>query len=362
VRYARIPVLLRALIEPGLGRTLSVDGSGLCQSSAPRESAGEPADPCTDRSCFRTCVGRSVEDVDRRKDIQEFLTSRRARLTPEQAGLARFGDRRRVTGLRREEVAMLAGVSMDYYARLERGHLTGASESVLEAVARALQLDEAERQHLLDLARNSEITMSRPPRRPKPSAATPRPAVMAILAGMTGIPAYVRTPRMEIVAANELCQALYGGVLDDGQLPLNLARYLFLDPHSRGFFLDWDAVADDLIGALRVQAGRDPRDRALSDLIGELSTRSDDFVARWARQNVRLHRTARKRLHNRVVGEIELTGNALELPGDDLILIAYTADPGSQAEDQLKLLVTWAASEKPATTRPDPAQPSPSHD
>jgi transcriptional regulator with XRE-family HTH domain len=307
-------------------------------------------------------VGRSVEDVDRRKDIQEFLTSRRARLTPEQAGLARFGDRRRVTGLRREEVAMLAGVSMDYYARLERGHLTGASESVLEAVARALQLDEAERQHLLDLARNSEITMSRPPRRPKPSAATPRPAVMAILAGMTGIPAYVRTPRMEIVAANELCQALYGGVLDDGRLPLNLARYLFLDPHSRGFFLDWDAVADDLIGALRVQAGRDPRDRALSDLIGELSTRSDDFVARWARQNVRLHRTARKRLHNRVVGEIELTGNALELPGDDLILIAYTADPGSQAEDQLKLLVTWAAGEKPATTRPDPAQPSPSHD
>ena len=157
---------------------------------------------------------------------------------------------------------------------------------------------------------------------------------------MTAVPAYVRTSRMDIVAANELCRALYGGALDDDRLPLNLARYLFLDPHSRGFFLDWDDVADDLVGALRVQAGRDPRDKGLSDLIGELSTRSDEFVARWARQNVRLHRTARKRLHNRVVGDIELTGNALELPGDDLVLIAYTADPGSPAEDQLRLLAT----------------------
>ena len=158
---------------------------------------------------------------------------------------------------------------------------------------------------------------------------------------------------MEIVAANELCRALYGGVLDEDRLPVNLARYLFLDPHSRGFFVDWDHVADDLVGALRVQAGRDPRDKALSDLIGELSTRSDEFVARWARQNVRLHRTARKRLHNRVVGEIELTGNALELPGDDLTLIAYTADAGSQAEDQLRLLATWMATQQPRG-RPGP--------
>jgi transcriptional regulator with XRE-family HTH domain len=300
--------------------------------------------------------------VDRRRDIQEFLTSRRARLTPEQAGLASYGDRRRVPGLRREEVALLAGVSMDYYARLERGHLAGASESVLEAVARALQLDNAERQHLFDLARNTESTMSDRPRRPKPTAAGPRPAVMAILSGMTSIPAYLRTPRMEIVAANSLCQALYEGALDDQRLPLNLARYLFLDPHSRGFFLDWDGVADDLVGALRGQAGRDPRDRALSDLIGELSTRSDEFVARWARQNVRLHRTARKRLHNRVVGDIELTGNALELPGDDLVLIAYTADPGSSADEQLKLLTSWVATQNQAAVRPNPAQPSPLND
>ena len=133
---------------------------------------------------------------------------------------------------------------------------------------------------------------------------------------------------------------------------------MFLDPHSRGFFIDWDAVADDLAGALRVQAGRDPRDRALSDLIGELSTRSDEFVARWARQHVRLHRTARKRLHNRVVGDIELTGNALELLGDDLTLIAYTADPGSQAEDQLRLLAAWRATDRtPSSTGRPTAEP-----
>jgi transcriptional regulator with XRE-family HTH domain len=295
--------------------------------------------------------------VDHRRDVQDFLASRRARLTPEQAGLPSYGGKRRVQGLRREEVAMLAGVSVDYYARLERGNLAGASPSVLEAVARALQLDDAERQHLLDLARNSDTT-ARQERRPKPSTATPRPAIFAILAAMTGIPVYARTPQMEIVAANPLCQALYGGALDDERLPLNLARYLFLDPHSRGFFLDWDAVADDLVGALRVQAGRDPRDRALSGLIGELSTRSDEFVERWARQNVRLHRTARKRLHNRVVGEIELTGNALELPGDDLVLIAYTADPGSQAEDQLKLLAAWSATRETAADNSGPARPS----
>ena len=281
--------------------------------------------------------------VDHRKDVRDFLVSRRARVSPEQAGLPSFGGKRRVPGLRREEVALLAGLSVDYYARLERGALGGASASVLEAVARALRLDDAERQHLFDLARHTTSAAARPPRL-KPTAA-PRPAVASILAGMTTVPAYVRTSRMEIVAANELCRALYGGVLDEHRLPLNLARYLFLDPHSRGFFLDWDHVADDLVGALRVQAGRDPRDKALSDLIGELSTRSDEFVARWARQNVRLHRTARKRLHNRVVGEIELTGNALELPADDLTLIAYTADAGSQAEDQLRLLATWTATQ-----------------
>ena len=298
--------------------------------------------------------------MDHRKAIRDFLISRRARLSPEQAGLPRYGGKRRVPGLRREEVALLAGLSVDYYGRLERGNLSGASESVLEAVARALQLNDAERQHLFDLARHTSAAAPRVTRR-KPAVPAPRPAVASILAGMTTIPAYVRTSRMEILAANELCRTLYGGVLDEDRLPLNLARYLFLDPHSRGFFLDWDHVADDLVAALRVQAGRDPRDKALSELIGELSTRSDEFVLRWARQDVRLHRTARKRLHNRVVGDIELTGNALELPGDDLTLIAYTADAGSPAEDQLRLLATWTATQH-STTQPTTTQSAPIHD
>jgi transcriptional regulator with XRE-family HTH domain len=314
-----------------------------------------PGKPCTDRSCFIGGGRFSVEGVDHRKDARDFLVSRRARVIPEQAGLPSYGGNRRVPGLRREEVAMLAGLSVDYYGRLERGNLSGASRSVLEAVARALQLDDAERQHLFDLARHAESsTASRRPRRPKPVPG-PRPAVTSILTSLT-IPAYVRTSRMDIIAANKLCQTLYGGALDDERLPLNLARYLFLDPHSRGFYLDWDHVADDLVASLRVQVGRDPRDKELSDLVGELSTRSDEFVARWARQDVRLHRTARKQLHNQIVGDIELTGNALELAGDDLTLIAYTADVGSEAEEQLQLLAAWTATRH---TIPDPAA---SHD
>ncbi len=152
--------------------------------------------------------------------------------------------------------------------------------------------------------------------------------MLSILHGLAGLPAYVRTPRMDVLAANDLCRALYGGALDADRLPVNVARYLFLDPHSRGFYRDWDAVADDTVAALRMQAGQDVRDRSLTDLIGELSTRSDAFADRWARHDVRLHRTTRKRLHNQVVGDLELTGNALELPGDGLVLIAYTADPG----------------------------------
>jgi transcriptional regulator with XRE-family HTH domain len=255
-----------------------------------------------------------------------------------------YGEKRRVPGLRREEVASLAGVSFDYYARLERGNLSGVSDSVLEALARALQLDEAERQHLFDLAKASvPAARSRPAKLPVTRV---RPAVLSILNGMTGTPAYVRNARLDILAANDLCLALYDGVLVRDDLPLNLARFVFLDPYAKAFFLDWDTIAQDMVGALRTQAGRDPSDRGLSDLIGELVTRSDGFAARWSQHNVRLHRTARKRLGNRVVGEIELTGDALDLAGDGLTMIAYSAEPGSQAEDQLKLLAAWSATER----------------
>lgn len=288
--------------------------------------------------------------VELQRDVRDFLASRRARLSPEQVGLPAYSGHRRVAGLRREEVALLAGVSVDYYARLERGQLAGASEEVLDAVARALRLNEAEHQHLRDLAHTAGSRRARPAKPAKP-ASRPRDAVLSILHGMSGIPAYVRTRRMDILATNALCRALYGGALDDDKLPLNAARQLFLDPHSRGFYLEWDAVADDMVGALRMEVGRDVRNRSLSDLIGELSTRSDEFAIRWARQDVRLHRTTRKRLHNPVIGDIELTGNALELPADDLVLLAYTAEVGSTAEEQLRLLAVWAATQDAASQR-----------
>jgi MmyB-like transcription regulator ligand binding domain/Helix-turn-helix domain len=285
-----------------------------------------------------------------RQAVHDFLASRRARITPAQAGMPTYGEKRRVPGLRREEVASLAGVSFDYYARLERGNLSGVSDSVLEALARALQLDEAERQHLFDLAKAASIPASRS-RPAKAPVTRVRPAVVSILNGMTGTPAYVRNARLDILAANDLCLALYDGVLVRDDLPLNLARFVFLDPYAKAFFLDWETIAQDMVGALRTQAGRDPSDRGLRDLIGELVTRSDGFAARWARHDVRLHRT-RKRLSNRVVGEIELTGDTLDLAGDGLTMIAYSAAPGSPAEDQLKLLAAWSATARSAASGP----------
>ena len=283
--------------------------------------------------------------------MHDFLVSRRARITPAQAGMPTYGEKRRVPGLRREEVASLAGVSFDYYARLERGNLSGVSDSVLEAVARALQLDEAERQHLFDLARAASVTAARS--RPAKSQVTRvRPAVLSILNGMTGTPAYVRNARLDILAANDLCLALYDGVFVRDELPFNMARFVFLDPYAKAFFLGWDTIARDMVGALRTQAGRNPSDRDLSDLIGELTTRSDGFAAQWARHDVRLHRTARKRLNSRVVGEIELTGDALDLAGDGLTMIAYSAEPDSQAEDQLKLLAAWSATTRAPASDP----------
>ncbi len=286
--------------------------------------------------------------MDNRREIKEFLTSRRARVRPEDSGLLAHDDRRRVPGLKREEVALLAGVSVDYYARLERGQLGGVSASVLDAIADALRLDEAERQHLRDLA-DAAGAPERKLRTRTPKAPVLRPSVLALLAGMTGIPAYVRNARADILAANDLCLALYDGIIDPDRLPFNVARFVFLDGRSHGFFLDWDEVADGTVGALRAEAGRNPLDRSLTDLIGELTARSHPFATKWAQHNVRLHRTATKRLHNSVVGDLELTGDALELAGDALTIIAYTAAPLSAAEEKLALLASWQRSK--TTTR-----------
>ena len=271
-------------------------------------------------------------------DVREFLTSRRAEVTPEQAGLPTFGDKRRVTGLRREEVALLAGVSADYYIRLERGNLSGVSEQVLDALARALRLDDAERSHLFDLARAS----TGPVRGSRRTAVSKvRPGVLRILESLA-TPAYVRNARTDILAANDAAYVLYDGILDRDRLPLNVARFLFLDQRAPQFFLDWETVADDAVAALRAEAGRNPHDKSLTNLVGELVTRSDEFRTRWAGHNVKYHRTATKRLHNSLVGDLELTGEAMELSGDGLVIITYTAEPDSPAAEALRFLSSWA--------------------
>jgi len=286
--------------------------------------------------------------VDPRNEIREFLTSRRARITPQEAGLPVFGGTRRVLGLRREEAAMLAGVSVDYYTKMERGNLRGVSEGVLDALARGLQLDDAERAHLFDLARAAG-PMSRPRRRPaKPGV---RPGVQRILDAMTGAPAIVQDGRGNVLAANRLGLALYSEMDLAPPQPANHGRFVFLDPRAHGFFLDWERVANDTVAMLRAEAGRDPHDRDLSDLVGELSTRSEDFRVRWAAHNVRAHRTGSKRFHHPVVGDLTLTYEMLELTADPgLQLLAFSAEPGTTSQDALTLLGSWAATIPPATT------------
>jgi len=279
--------------------------------------------------------------MDSRNEIRDFLISRRARITPEQAGLPVYGGNRRVSGLRREEVAMLAGVSVDYYIRMERGNARGVSDSVLENLARALHLDEAERAHLYDLARAAN-NAARPPRRPARQQV--RPAVQRLLDAMTMAPVYVRNGRMDVLAANRLGRALFAPLFGSPAKPTNLARFIFLDPAAPTFYQEWDRLAGDTVALLRAEAGRDPTDRGLSDLIGELSTRSDIFRIRWADHDVRKHRSGIKHFHHPVVGDISLAYESLELVADPgLVLNGYSAEPGTASEDALNLLASWAA-------------------
>jgi transcriptional regulator with XRE-family HTH domain len=310
---------------------------------------------------------RSVVDVDRRNDIREFLISRRAKIGPERAGIPSYGELRRVPGLRREEVAQLAGVSTDYYTRLERGSIRGVSDSVLEAVASALQLDEAERAHLMDLARTANTPSRRAPRRPAQQRV--RPGVQRLLDGMTGVVAMVQNGRADVLAANLLGRALYGPVFTfaapssavpsgpgtPGRLP-NQARYLFLDPGAGDFYPDWPAIAATTVAMLRSEAGRNPHDRALNELIGELTTRSGLFAALWAGHDVRIHTTGTKRFHHPIAGDLSLQYETLHVPGDEgQTLFTFTAEPGSASENALAFLASWAASPPQTTTAGEPA-------
>lgn len=277
--------------------------------------------------------------VDLRKEAAEFLRSRRARITPERAGLPAWGDRRRVKGLRREEVALLAGVSVEYYVRLERGNLSGVSEPVLEAVANALQLDDAERAHLHDLARatSSRSATGRSGR------STVRPPVQWLLDSMQGTAAYVRNARTDLLAANALGRALYAPVFAMPGRP-NVARFIFLDPSAADFFTEWRKVAGESAALLRTLAGENPYDAGLTQLVGELSTRSDLFRTLWATHDVRQHRTGTKKFHHPVVGDLTLAYESMELTADPgLRLNAYVAEPGTPSAEALALLASWAA-------------------
>jgi len=235
---------------------------------------------------------------------------------------------------------MLAGISVEYYTRFERGNAVGASEDVLEGIARALQLDEAERTHLFDLVRAANAT-SRPTRR-TPTQERVRPTVQRILDSIAA-PAYVRNGRLDLLAANTVGHALYAPVFEDPSGTPNMARFLYLSPRASDFFPDWEDIANDAVAILRAEAGRDPYDTLLTHLIGELSTRSEEFRVRWAAHNVKFHRTGAKTLHHPVVGDLTLDYEAMELPGDtgQRVLI-YSAEPGSPSQQALDLLASWA--------------------
>ena len=277
--------------------------------------------------------------------MREFLATRRAKITPDIAGLPVYGQRR-VSGLRRTEVAQLAGVSIEYYTRLERGNIAGASESVLNAVAAALRLDDAEREHLFHLARAASESGSTRRRRSQPARQEIRPSMARLLDAMPGVPAFIRNGRLDVLAINDIGRALYSLAFRSEHRPVNFARFCFLDPGAAILYPNWAGAADVAVALLRTEAGRNPHNKGLTDLVGELSTRSTEFSSRWAAHDVRLHQAGTKTFHHPVIGDLELYFDALDLPGQPgLNLTAYSAEPGSSAEDGLKLLASWAASQ-----------------
>jgi hypothetical protein len=285
--------------------------------------------------------------MDNRAEVRQFLSTRRGRITPEQAGLEPYGGRRRVPGLRREEVARLAGVSVDYYTRLERGNLTGVSDSVLDAIAGALELDRAEHDHLYDLARAANTSGRK--RAASAAGSAPsgvRPELKYLLDTITGAPAFIGNNRMDIVAANTLGYALYSDMYRGTARPANHSRFIFLDPRSQDFYPDWDRAANVNVAILRREAGRSPHDKGIAELVGELSMRSDEFRTRWAAHNVRRHYAGTKFFKHPVVGVLELNYQVLGLEEDPgHTLTVYPATPGSPSDQALKLLASWAVTE-----------------
>lgn len=290
---------------------------------------------------------------DARAELSEFLRSRRARLHPEDTGLPLFGTRRRVPGLRREELAQLAGVSVDYYVRLEQGRLDNVSESVVDAVARALRLDDTERRHLHNIARPAKLQVRARQR--------VRPSLQWMLDSMTDAPAYVLGHRTDVIAWNSMACAMLDvdlNALTPEQR--NMARLVFLDDTSRNVWSPWEEKALNTVGGLRMHVGLYPDDPKLTELVGELSAASADFRRLWAAQHVWTEPHGTLRLDHPAAGEFTLAFEALSLPGEpEQCLVTYTAEPGSDAAGALRLLASrWksrilsAANETATATRP----------
>lgn len=286
--------------------------------------------------------------MDNRGEVREFLMTRRAKVTPERIGMT-AGPGRRVPGLRRSEVAALAGVSVEYYAKLERGTIAGASSSVLEALARALQLDDPERAHLFDLARAADGAplSGRPRGRGRVRGGAVRPALAWAIDSITDGIAVARNSLHDVIAVNALGRAFYSPLIGkSGRMP-NLARFQFLDPAAREFYPDWELFAQMCVAIMRAEAGRDPHNRELQDLVGELATRSDVFARLWAAHDVRTHGSGTKRFVHPVVGELTLAYEELAITADPgSVLLVYTAEPGSPTADRLRLLASWAATQQ----------------
>ena len=283
--------------------------------------------------------------MDTHDDLSAFLVSRRAKLTPQEAGLPDFGGRRRVPGLRREEVALVAGMSAEYYKRIERGNARGVSEAVIDGISRALRLDDAERSHLYELVRAANAGAHPKQGRPARTAQL-SPSMQQTIDAMSTVPVFIQNGRLDAVATNRLGHALFSVMFEDARPPVNAARFVFLDPKAQDFYRDWDATARQIVAILRAEAGRSPYDRPLSDLVGELSTRSDFFRKLWGSHDVREHRTGVKSVHHPVVGDLDLTFQGMDLTSDHgLQMLVFSAEPGSASHDGLQLLSNLAAME-----------------
>ncbi|MER6080391.1 helix-turn-helix transcriptional regulator [Streptomyces sp. NPDC001833] len=286
--------------------------------------------------------------MDLGRDVQQFLTDMRARLTPEEAGVTVFGGERRVPGLRREEVAQLAGVSTAYYTRMERGNLRGVSESVLRSLTRALRMNDAETQHLFDLARAASDGIST--RRPTPRPVRLPQQATQLIDTMSDVPTIALGPLSDVLAANALGRALFPHLFPAGGRPLNHTRYLFLDDRARDFYADWEHDARHVVSALRLIAGRDPSEPALMALIGELATHSPEFRTWWAGHTVTVHAAGTKAIRHPVVGELTVTYESLTLgSAPDVRIVTYLANPGTSSADALDLLRSWTATNGSST-------------